>query len=331
MTNINFTFVDGNVSNNISDFKDFTQLSDEKEKVNKKINIVQGNRLLVNISPGIRSKLGKNNLLNSSIYKKDIKRKLRKKAFVDEKIENYNQDISVFLNPNDVQRTYGLKCTFEDVEKLKESPFVDVTINSGDNKKFNDFKNYTMLIDDKGLDSFAGSISVFNRREESLRLLITEKNIKGISGTLSTTGESMENFNVNVARSLECVKTNGGITINESNINTFYDLSNENTTTPFELTTNYKNEIRTVNKSVYFVKVFTDVDTKTIKSLFPTPNYYDIKQNSIKPFRDVELDVTDINYNNEYSKYRYFPSQGRSLDRSIESNVMSIAYYGEKD
>ena len=141
----------------------------------------------------------------------------------------------------------------------------------------------------------------------------------------------MENFNVTIANSLRCTKNSNGIAIDESQINTFFDMPNENTTKPFELTTNYKNELRFVNKSVYLVKVFGGNDNKTIKSLFPTPNYYDIKQNSIKPFRDVDFDETDINFNNRYSKYLFYPSHGRSLDRSIESSVTSIAYRGEKD
>lgn len=332
MANINFTFVDGNAQQEIVDLKDNTTLSQEKERVNKSINIVKNRKFLVNLMPGIRSSLGKNNILNSKIYKKDIKEKQKSsRAFVDAKNTNFNGDVSVFLNPNVIQKTYGLSSTLEDIEKLREKPFVDITIDSNDNKKFNQFKNYTMLVDINGLDSFAGSISVFNRREEALRLLITEKNSKGISASLSTTGESMENFNVNVSKSFECIKTSSGISINESQINAFYDLPNENTTTPFELTTNYKNEVRVVNKSVYFVKVFDSDENKTIKSLFPTPNYYDIKQNSIKPFVDVQLDESDLNFNNSYSKYRYFPSHGTSLDRSIESSVTSITYRGEKD
>ena len=330
MTNKNFTFVDGFSSSSVLTFGDNSTLPSEKERVVREINLFKNKTILINLFPGLRSSLGNNNILNSDIYKEDIHFK-NKVAFVDSKRKNTNKTISTNLNPSVLTKTYGLSCTFEDVEKIKSKPFNDVTIDTNSNLKFNDFKNYTMLVDDHGLNTFNGSISVFNRKEEALRLLLTEKNTKGISASLVSTGESMENFNVTIANSLRCTKNSSGISIDESQINTFFDMPNENTTKPFELTTNYKNELRFVNKSVYLVKVFGGNDNKTIKSLFPTPNYYDIKQNSIRPFKDVEFDESDINFNNTYSKYRYFPSHGASLDKSIENSVTSIVYRGEKD
>lgn len=330
MANKNFTFVDGFSSNSVSTLGDNSTLPSEKERVVREINLLKNKTILINLFPGLRSSLGNNNILNSDIYKEDINFK-NKVAFVDSKRNDTNKTIRTSLNPSVLTKTYGLNCTFEDVEKIKSKPFNDVTIDTKSNLKFNDFKNYTMLVDDHGLNTFNGSISVFNRKEEALRLLLTEKNTKGISASLVTTGESMENFNVTISNSLRCTKNSNGISIDESQINTFFDMPNENTTKPFELTTNYKNELRFVNKSVYLVKVFGGNDNKTIKSLFPTPNYYDIKQNTIRPFKDVEFDESDVNFNNMYSKYRYFPSHGTSLDRSVESSVTSIAYRGEKD
>ena len=327
MANKNFTFVDSLLVSRELTLADESILPSEKERVSKKINLFKNKTLLVNLFPGLRSSLGKNNILNSKIYNDDIKFK-SKNAFVDKKRESLNKTISTDLNPSIFKKTYGLECTFEDVEQIKSKPFSDITLDSKSNLKFNDFKNYTMLVDDHGLKTFAGSISVFNRREEVLRLLITERNLKGISASLITTAE---NFNVMITESFNSVKTSNGISIEETQINAFFDMPNENTTNPFELTTNYKNELRFVNKSVYLVKVFNSNDNKTIKSLFPTPNYYDTKQNSIKPFRDVDFDESDINFNNNYSKYRRYPSHGISLNRRIESTVTSIAYRGERD
>ena len=243
VNNKNFTFIDGFSSNSALTLGDNSILPSEKERVIREINLFINKTILINLFPGLRSSLGNNNILNSNVYKEDINFK-NKVAFVDSKRKNTNKTIGTNLNPSVLTKTYGLSCTFEDIEKIKSKPFNDVTIDTNSNLKFNDFKNYTMLVDDHGLNTFNGSISVFNRKEEALRLLLTEKNTKGISASLVSTGESMENFNVTIANSLRCTKNSNGIAIDESQINTFFDMPNENTTKPFELTTNYKNELR---------------------------------------------------------------------------------------
>lgn len=292
----------------------------ERYLLDNKINFIEekddfDKQLKISIPGGVLSTLFKNNIVNFSEYKKDVK-VLNKGEFsaFNENVKDNNIDC---INHYIVRKTIGTEVS-EDFDDLFLEPFQDLE-NLEVTRNFKDvyYPNYYNAYSSQ---RFHNSISTLGRIDEVRGTLTTEYSLTGIKSNIVNNGEDARNRQVFIKDYVNILSSNNNDTLVRDTSEPFLEEENIFDKNSSLTKRNFKYEEKYLNGSVYRV-LKTDAE-----SFSYTPNlsrniaYISEENNNILPFNDSIEEIKTLKL-----------ASGIDTDNSIQTNSESVAFVGEID